>query len=250
MGGERAFTDEKIVAGPELDSISGARGPMIVLDDSVATTRSPVPTTRRASASRGAKRPRRAAIRNPARATRAASARAAGFSLGTSDQIFWAAKSRGGRRKRAFARGEQAQVPANDRTRSPAKGSRGTKIRPTAGPQHATQLQRRALACRGRRPRNSRSSCSRGAQRTSRAAARINELPHVGCRRGFVGRGRSVAPRSAAQIARTHARLDNPFSISSYRPNCCEIAPGEGRRVLGFSTGERTTIFTSLTSPR
>ena len=86
--------------------------------------------------------------------------------------------------------------------------------------------------------------------RTSRAAARINELPHVGCRRGFVGTGRSVAPRSAAQIARTDARLDNPFSISSYRPNCCEIAPGEGQRVLDSNPGERTAIFTSLTSPR
>ena len=56
--------------------------------------------------------------------------------------------------------------------------------------------------------------------------------------------------RTTRAAARTHARLDNPFSISSYRPNCCEIAPGEGQRVLDSNPGERTAIFTSLTSPR
>jgi hypothetical protein len=73
---------------------------MIVLDDSVATTRSPVPTTRRASASRGAKRPRRAAIRNPARATPAASARAAGSRRETSGRRCRRESSRGDRRQR------------------------------------------------------------------------------------------------------------------------------------------------------
>ena len=62
----------------------------------------------------------------------------------------------------------------------------------------------------------------------------------------------SVVPisRTSRAAARTHARLDNPFSISSYRPNCSEIAPGEGQRVLDSNPGERTAIFTSLTPPR
>ena len=199
MGGEREFADEKIVAEPELDSISGARGTMIVLDDSEATTRSPVPTTRRASASRGAKRPRRAATRNPARATRAASARAAGFPLGTSDQNCRATNSQGERRKRAFARGEQAQVPANDRTTYPAKASCGTETRPTARPQHATQLQRGALACRGRRPRNRRSSCSRADQRAAarRLSARIRWHRQVCCT--AVGSSNRADRRTARQ---------------------------------------------------
>ena len=57
-------------------------------------------------------------------------------------------------------------------------------------------------------------------------------------------------PAGESHGAPTHARLDNPGGISSYSADCCEIARGEGQRVLGFSTGERTAIFTSLTSPR
>ncbi|MCX6941906.1 MAG: hypothetical protein NTX09_14415 [Verrucomicrobia bacterium] len=56
--------------------------------------------------------------------------------------------------------------------------------------------------------------------------------------------------RTSRAAARSHARLDNPGGISSYGRNCCEIAPGEGQRVLDSNPGERTAIFTSLTPPR